>query len=298
VHENQTKRFGVNEMHKQTIRFMFSFIFFAALATKSTNAPAQEESDPAEEAETGQSQVEPQPDADEREEKFDRIIVTGSASGAVTEFESSIAITSFDEQDIRESAPLTNTDLYAEVPGFYAETSGGESAANIFARGIPAPGQFRFTKLQIDGLPTIEESGIPFLPPESYIKIDETVRSVEAIRGGTATIFASNAAGGIINHISKKGDSFNQGYLGLEYGDFGRLRYDGFASGPISDRLTFALGGFYRTDDGIRDPGFTANEGGQIRGNFTYELDHGEINVYGHYLDDENIFGSSRFCVG
>ncbi|MGF1545009.1 MAG: TonB-dependent receptor [Parvularculaceae bacterium] len=228
---------------------------------------------------------------DEVGSDFDQIIVTGTASGGVSQFESSIAVTTFDEADIRQSAPLTITDLYAEVPGVWAETSGGESAANIFVRGIPAPGQFRFTKLQVDGLPTVEESGLPFTPPESYIKLDETIARVEAIRGGTATIFSSNAAGGIINNITKKGTQDPEGYVGLEFSDFGRVRVDGFYAGPISDDWTFAAGGFYRTDDGVRDPGFTANDGGQFSVNFTYTPDDvSELNVYGRFLDDRNIF--------
>lgn len=233
-------------------------------------------------------------DADDQAERgertLDQIIVTGSASGGISQFESSVAITTFNEEDVRQKAPLTITDLYAEVPGIWAETSGGESAANIFVRGIPAPGQYRFTKLQIDGMPTIEESGIPFLPPESYIKLDETIQRVEAIRGGTSTIFASNAAGGIINNITRKGTDESEGYIGLEYGDFGHYRVDGFYTGPITDRLSIAAGGFYRVSDGVRDPGFTANEGGQFRTNLTYELDDGEITVYGHYINDRNIF--------
>jgi len=231
-------------------------------------------------------------DSDGSEETLglDTVIVTGSSSGNVSQFESSIAITTFDETQLRESAPLTITDLYAETPGIWAETSGGESAANIFVRGIPAPGQFRFTKLQIDGMPTIEESGIPFLPPESYIKLDEMIGRVEVVRGGSATIFASNAAGGIINNITKTGSDTPEGFLGAEYGDFGRYRADAFFSGPLSERLSIAAGGFYRIDDGVRDPGFTANDGGQLRANLTYELDQGEITAYGHYVNDHNIF--------
>jgi len=259
-------------------------VLCAAALGLSSQGWAQSE---AEDSETDQTE---EPEDWREGNDYDTIVVTGSASGTVTKFESSIAISNFNETDIRESAPLTITDLYAEVPGFYVETSGGESAANVFVRGIPAPGQFRFTKLQVDGLPTIEESGIPFLPPESYIKLDETISRVEAVRGGTSTIFASNAAGGIVNHITKKGGDFNEGYIGLEYGDFGRRRVDGFFAGPLNDRLSVAVGGFFRTDDGVRDPGFTANEGGQLRSNFTYRLDEGELNVSAHYVNDRNIF--------
>lgn len=262
----------------------------AAVVALPASGQAQQTQEQAQQTQEDEQQGEADSEQASPYEGIETIIVTGSASGGISEFESSIAITSFNEGEIRESAPLTITDLYAEVPGVWAETSGGESAANVFVRGIPAPGQFRFTKLQIDGMPTIEETGLPFLPPESYIKLDETIQRVEAVRGGTSTIFASNAAGGIINHITKRGGDFHEGYLGFEYGDFGRTRYDGFSSGPVSDRLRYAVGGFFRTDDGVRDPGFTANDGGQIRGNLTYDLDDGDINVYGHFLDDHNIF--------
>ncbi len=230
-------------------------------------------------------------DDEDDDSDFDQIIVTGTASGGVSQFESSIAVTTFNEDDIRRSAPLTITDLYAEVPGVWAETSGGESAANIFVRGIPAPGQYRFTKLQVDGLPTVEESGLPFTPPEGYVKLDETIQRVEVIRGGTSTIFASNAAGGVINNITKRGTPDPEGYVGIEFSDFGLVRYDGFYSGPITDKWSFAAGGFFRTDDGVRDPGFTANEGGQFSVNFTYEGDDGsELNLYGRFVNDRNLF--------
>ena len=229
------------------------------------------------------------PEAEAGSSDFDEIVVTGTARG-VSQFESSVAVTTFDQEDIRADAPFTITDLYATVPGVYAETSGGEAAANIFVRGIPAPGQYRFTKLQVDGMPTFEESGLPFTPPESFIKIDEMLERVEVIRGGTATIFASNAAGGIINNITKKGSDTPEGYVGVEYGDFDHYRLDGYYAGPISDDWSFAAGGFYRVNDGVRDPGFTANDGGQFRANFTRRGIDSELNVYGHVIDDRTIF--------
>ena len=225
-----------------------------------------------------------------QEARLEEIIVTGVPTSRVTQFESSVAISTFSDYDIRESAPASITDLYLDIPGVWAETSGGDSAANIFVRGIPAPGQYRFTKLQVDGMPTLEESGIPFLPPESYLKLDPMIARVEAVRGGASTIFASNAAGGIINNITRKGSEQYEGYGELEWADYGQYRLGGFVSGPLSDRLRFASGGFYRISDGVRDPGFTANEGGQFRTNLTYDLPDGELNVYGSYINDRTIF--------
>ena len=225
-----------------------------------------------------------------RAASMEEIIVTGVPTVRVTQFESSVAIATFSEHDIRESAPPSITDLYAEIPGVWAETSGGDAAANVFVRGIPAPGQYRFTKLQVDGMPTFEETGFPFLPPESYLKLDPMITRVEAVRGGASTIYASNAAGGIINNITRKGGDEYEAYGELDWADYGQYRLGGFVSGPIGDRLKFATGGFYRISNGVRDAGFIGNEGGQYRVNLTYDLPDGKIGLYGSHINDRTIF--------
>ena len=222
---------------------------------------------------------------------LDQIIVTGRAGGSeITEFESSVSITTFDEELIRDVAPLTLSDLFAEVPGVWAESSGGQSAANVFIRGIPAPGQFRFSKILVDGLPVFEEQGVGFLTPDGLFRIDGTTKRLEAVRGGTSSVFASNAPGGIFNHISKKGSQDPEGAIRVEWGDFGHRRVDANYAGPISDDTTFSIGGFYRVADGVRDPGFRADEGGQLRGSVTKDFGRGELTVNAGYINDRNLF--------
>jgi len=222
---------------------------------------------------------------------LDQIIVTGRAGGSeITQFESSVSITTFDEELIRDVAPLTLSDLYLEVPGVWAESSGGQSAANVFIRGIPAPGQFRFSKILVDGLPVFEEQGVGFLTPDGMFRIDGATSRLEAVRGGTSSIFASNAPGGIFNHISKRGGDTPEGAVRVEWGDFGHRRVDANYAGPLSEDTTFSVGGFYRVADGVRDPGFRADEGGQIRGSVTRSFDRGEITVSAGYVNDRNLF--------
>ena len=235
---------------------------------------------------TGQATVE------EPQRPIEELVVTGRVGlGAqVTQFQSSTSITTFNEESLRETGALTLTDVYAEVPGVWAETSGGQSAANVFVRGIPAPGQFLFTKIQVDGLPVFEEHGIGFLTPDGLLRNDETVRRVEAVRGGSSSIFSSNGPGGIFNHITKRGTPEPEGVIKGEYGNFGHFRFDGFYSGPISDQTSVAVGGFYRASDGVRDPGFRGDDGGQVRASVTHQLDQGEVTVYANYINDRNIF--------
>lgn len=222
--------------------------------------------------------------------QFDEIVVTGTAGGAqITKFQSSNSITTFDVGTIREIAPSSTTDLFAEVPGVWAETSGGQSGNNVFIRGIPAPGQLLFSKIAVDGLPIIEEHGI-FAPPDGLFKVDETVKRLETIRGGTSSIFASNAPAGVFNFITKKGTQDFEGVAKFEYGDFGHFRSDLFFSGPIDENTTYAIGGFYRIADGVRNPGFRGDEGGQISATITRQLNRGEFSVSGRFINDRNIF--------
>jgi len=223
--------------------------------------------------------------------QLEEIVVTGRVGAAnVTKFESAVAITSFSAEALREQAPLSPADLYAEIPGFHSEPSGGEVGNNVFPRGLPQPGSFRFLKLQEDGLPIMEVQELAFVNADTLLRLDDSVRRVEAVRGGTSSIFASNAAGGIINHITRKGTQDFEGGASLEWGDFNHYRFDGYVSGPISDDVLFSVGGFWRSNDGIRDPGFRANSGGQIRANVTYMFDRGSLELRGKVVDEENIF--------
>ncbi|MEO0881949.1 MAG: TonB-dependent receptor [Pseudomonadota bacterium] len=229
--------------------------------------------------------------SDEGERTLDEVIVTGRAgNSAITQFESTVSISTFNEDAISDAAPLTLTDLFAQVPGVWAESSGGQSAANVFIRGIPAPGQFLFSKIHVDGLPVFEEHGIGFLTPDGLYRNDLTTSRLEAVRGGSSSVFASNAPGGIFNYLSKKGTQTPEGGLKLEWGNFGHFRVDANYAGPINEKTTFSVGGFYRIADGVRDPGFRADEGGRISGNITRELERGELTLSASYIDDRNLF--------
>jgi outer membrane receptor protein involved in Fe transport len=99
---------------------------------------------------------------------------------------------------------------------------------------------------------------------------------LEALRGGSGSIFANNSPGGLINFITKEGGNDFKGTAKLETSTYGLMRTDVNVGGAlVQDKLFFNVGGFYRTDDGIRKTGFKANNGGQIRMNLKYVFDKG-----------------------
>lgn len=217
------------------------------------------------------------------------VVVTGVVNPR-SKLESSVAISTLSPRDVQRLAPLTTTDLVKVVPGFYAESSGGEGNGNIFARGLPSSGGSRFVQLQEDGLPVLEYGDLMFGNSDIFVRLDNTLGRVESVRGGSASILTSNAPAGIVNFISKTGGPAFSGSLRQTLGlTYNHKRTDLEFGGPLSERVKYHIGGFYRTDDGIRNPGFTANQGGQIKGNMTFDFDKGYVRVYGKYLNDRAV---------
>lgn len=214
------------------------------------------------------------------------IIVTAVARGQ-NRIESSVSVSAIGAEAIANLAAPSAADLIRQIPGIRSEASGGEGNANIAVRGIPvSTGGGRYVQLQEDGLPILEFGDVVFGNADNFLRADRSVARVEAVRGGSASTFASNAPGAVINFISKTGQTEGgaiQASVGLDYESY-RLDFDYGA--PLADDLYFHVGGFYRTGEGPRDIGYNGYDGGQIKANITKEFDGGYIRFSAKYLDD------------
>lgn len=216
----------------------------------------------------------------------EEIIVTAVARGQ-NRIESSVSVSAIGADEITKLNAPSSADLIRQIPGIRSEASGGEGNANIAVRGIPvSTGGARYIQLQEDGLPILEFGDIIFGNADNFLRADRSVARVEAVRGGSASTFASNAPGAVINFISKTGEQGGgaiQGSVGL---DFETYRLDFDYGAPLADDLYFHVGGFYRTGEGPRDIGYNGYDGGQIKANITKEFDGGYIRFSAKYLDD------------
>lgn len=218
---------------------------------------------------------------------FEQIVVTGSPGGA-TQQETSVSVSSFNQEDIFKLAPRSTAEVYRALPGIRAESSGGGGNANITIRGIPlATGGSKFLQIHEDGLPVLEYGDINFGNADNFLRYDWSVGLVEAVRGGSASTFASNSPGGIINMISNTGES-GGGAIGTSFGvDYDEFRLDFSYGGEINNDLYFHVGGFARGGEGTRETGFNGDQGGQIKLNITQILDKGFIRFHFKHLDDK-----------
>jgi iron complex outermembrane receptor protein len=216
------------------------------------------------------------------------VVVTGTA-GATNKFTAPYSISTLKEEAILDKAPRDLADLVRAQPGMNAENSGGEGGdENIEIRGLPSVGFRLFDVLQ-DGLPYYESNYERFFNIDQVYRSDLMTQRAEIERGGTAPIYSNNASGGVLNLITRHGTDTPEGAFQVEGGSNDLLKVQGYYSGPITDRLDFAVGGSYRRDNGLRDQGFTpADDGGQIQIAATYKLDKGKLWADVKYLDDRS----------
>ncbi|AZB07339.1 TonB-dependent receptor [Chryseobacterium sp. G0162] len=221
-----------------------------------------------------------------RNKTIDEVVITGNSNPKAS-IKTSISISTLKPSDIINSAPRTTAEIFRTIPGVRAESSGGEGNSNITVRGVPvSAGGSRYLLIQEDGLPVMQFGDIAFGTQDQFTRFDTFVSRVEALRGGSASVFASNSPAGIINFITKTGEkeggSITQ-QVGLNYKNF---RTDIDYGTPLGKDFYIGVGGFYRGGDGPRKTGYTSNNGGQFRLSLLKKFEKGSIRVYGKYLDD------------
>lgn len=219
--------------------------------------------------------------------QLDRIVVTGS-SQASTKMRSSVSISTVEADSVVTNTAGSAAEILRAVPGLRSESSGGESNANVGVRGIPiSAGGARYVQFQEDGLPIAMFGDVAFGTPDTWIRADIGLDRLEVVRGGSASTLATGAPGGIINYITKTGET-KGGALALSYGlgyDHARVEMD--YGGALGSKTRFWIGGFQRTGDGGRPGAEGTESGGQIRGNLTHDFGTGQIRLSFKHLDDQ-----------
>ncbi|MGH8187842.1 MAG: TonB-dependent receptor domain-containing protein, partial [Steroidobacteraceae bacterium] len=220
----------------------------------------------------------------------EEVIVTGTAAPKRTKFASSIAISTFSTDDITQHSPASSADLISAVPGFWVESTSGTTQGNVFARGIIQDGGYRFVALLEDGLPIYPISELSFYNADQFVRVDRTIERVEALRGGTAPIFTAGAVGGTVNFVTRAPSDVPRGLFSAGFSDYNLYRTDVSWTAPIGEDWGVGIGGYYRRSDGVRDPGYTADSGGQLRVNLTRTFDSATLGLFAKYIDDRSLF--------
>jgi outer membrane receptor protein involved in Fe transport len=145
--------------------------------------------------------------------------------------------------DIAKAGATNAQDALARIPGVDG-MYGSQSMAN--SKGVTVRGFTSETLLLVDGMPymganygTGASMGAPF--DLRAIPV-ETIDRIEVVKGAGSAIYGSNAAGGVINIITKKGAQKSSGYIKTEGGNAGYFRGTVMGTAVMSDDMRVTLG--------------------------------------------------------
>lgn len=211
---------------------------------------------------------------------------TGVAKGRDL-LDTAISASTISNNDLQKIGTTSIAETVGNIPGIRAETAGTDGMTAITIRGLPlAADGGKYVQIQEDGLPVLEFGDIYFGVSTQFLRQDLSVEQVQAIRGGSASTFASNSPGGVINFLSRTGEETGgmlQMSSGVNYG-LGRVDFD--YGSKLDEHLRFNIGGYYRDGEGPRATGYDAFRGGQIKFNLTRTFDGGYVRFYVKVLDD------------
>lgn len=176
-------------------------------------------------------------------ENTEHVIVTGTHL-AGRDGDSNVSV--IDAATIAARDPASAVDLLRDLPGLFVQQSGGRgSVVSVFTRGAKP----NFTLVLLDGVkandPTNTRGGSYDF---STLDMNDIAR-IEFVRGPASAIYGSDAVGGVINIITRRGSQTPEAGLGAEGGAFGYARVAGHVSGPVGG-ATANLGLSY-TDSGM-----------------------------------------------
>lgn len=221
-------------------------------------------------------------------EVLEELIVTGVAK-PVTKLESTNSVTALRPAEVKDFGARSTAEIFRNLPGIQSEASSGDANANIKIRGLPiSAGGARYLSIQEDGMPSLLIGDLEFATSDSFIRFDDSVGSVQAIRGGSGATQATNSPGGIVNFISKTGEE-EGGSVAYTTGlDYDSNRIDVSYGKPLDNGWRYHASGYYRDGEGVRDVPTDIENGYQIKANVTKELESGFVRVHLKRLDESS----------
>ncbi|MBP7274262.1 MAG: carboxypeptidase-like regulatory domain-containing protein, partial [Saprospiraceae bacterium] len=111
------------------------------------------------------------------------VVVTG-VMNPKSKMESSVSISTMNAQAIESTVARGTAEVLRSIPGIRSEASGGDGNTNITVRGVPiSAGGSKYLQLQEDGLPVLLFGDIAFATQDIFLRVDNSINRIEAIRG-------------------------------------------------------------------------------------------------------------------
>lgn len=155
-----------------------------------------------------------------------------------------VAISSINQQTIKDNKATTIDQLLNQVPGVNMVDLGNEQHTMSIRRPIDYGASYLYLE---DGIP-IRTSGVFNHNALLEINMANTSR-IELIRGPASSMYGSEAIGGAVNFISKRPSLLPSAGISIQGNDIGYRRTDFNASTTINEKLGVRLSGYYANQE-------------------------------------------------
>lgn len=189
------------------------------------------------------------------------VVVANRAPTEITRIAS--AVTVITEEEIQKKNKATVTELLREVPGLAVANNGGVGQpTSLFMRGTES----RHVLVVIDGM-TLNDPSDPSDRFDFSNLTTDNIERIEILRGPQSTLYGSQAIGGVINIITKRGRGAPKAEAFAEYGRYGTVRSGAGARGEVG-RTSYSFSASGGRTEGISSLS-TRNGGLEKDGNRT-----------------------------
>ncbi len=176
-------------------------------------------------------------------QRLDEVVVTATRTPVPIE-QTTNSVTVIDAEAIAAKQVDTVLDVLRTVRGLDVRQAGGIGGqTSVFMRG----GNSNHTLVLIDGVQVNSPTTGAFDFADLTV---ENIERIEVIRGPQSTLYGSDAIGGVINIITKKGVGPVSGFASSEYGSFNTFQERAGLSGG-TERYDYALTVTRLDSDGI-----------------------------------------------
>ncbi len=237
--------------------------------------------------------AQPSPAVSEKGVEMDTLVVTASRTKEALR-DVSQNITVFTAADIKNSGAVSITDLL-KTAGIQVYSEGAQGYGNdgLVIRG----GRSSMHGFDIAGdilvLVDGHRTGSDFLGNIGL----ESAERIEVIRGPGSVQYGASAMGGVVNVITKKGKSINEGSLEAGFGSFGLRRYKAAVSG-MAGKLDYAFAAGYMTQDNYELGNGATYENSDVQDRYHYNLNAGwnfnPVNRLGVLVQGSDINGAGK----
>ncbi len=232
--------------------------------------------------------------------RLDPVVVTATRTVTpLSQVASSVTVITAEE--ITEKQQPLVVDLLRSVPGVYISRTGGPGGTtSIYIRGTDN----KHTLVMVDGVEISDPSSIGGAANLANMTTNN-IQRIEIVRGAQSVLYGSDAIGGVINIITKKGSKKPSGYVSVEGGSYKTWREQGgFSASSDNGHISFAAtnsssDGFSianekdgnNEDDGYKNTSFSVNGG--VRASDLFE-----VNLAANFIDAEYDMDGYAWGIG